>query len=343
MLRPIQTLMLFAWSSLLVSLCVAEPTAAASTGASPDSAQTIFTDLTQANGPQNSSAAAPGAAASSGNGSATLFIDLTRGDAPTATPERDYRDVSDPRTRHIDLSNGASPPSSEEIEAPLPPVEIDTITINADRLNDPYEEANRGRFRNHVRLHRYVIDPVERAYFYVVPTPARDGLHNFLTNLETPAVLANDLFQGRLDRAGDTLSRFVVNTTIGIVGIFDFAGKAGIPYRDNDFGATLAAYGVSDYPYLLIPVIGPSNPRDLGGKVVDFAIDPLHFVTLPGGIITSIGHTGLHELDKRSVDAGELDKLDKTSPDAYAEERGKARERRNAEVNGTPLPPQELH
>ncbi len=94
------------------------------------------------------------------------------------------------------------------------------------------------------------------------------------------------------------LARFVVNTTIGIGGIFDFAGKAGIPYRDNDFGATLAAYGVSDYPYLLIPVIGPSNPRDLGGKVVDFAIDPLHFVTLPGGIITSIGKAGLTQLDK---------------------------------------------
>ena len=328
--------MLSAWSCLLVSLCATEAGAAASTGASPDSPQTIFMDLTQANGPKNSSGTAPR------DPTQTMFIDLSKGDAPIAMPERVYRDTNNPRTRHIDLSNGAPLPTLEESEPP-PPTQIDTITINADRLNDPYEEANRGRFRNHVRLHRYVIDPVERAYFYVVPTPARDGLHNFLTNLETPSVLANDLFQGRLDRAGDTLSRFVVNTTIGIGGIFDFAGKAGIPYRDNDFGATLANYGVSDYPYLLIPVIGPSNPRDLGGKVVDYVIDPLHFVTLPGGIITSIGHAGLHELDKRSVDAGELDMLDKNSPDAYAEERGKARERRNAEINGMPLPAQEFH
>lgn len=269
----------------------------------------------------------------------TLFVDLTKGDGPVAMPERVYPTTSDTRVRHIDLSNGAPLPAAEEDEPPPPPTQLDTITINADKLNDPYEDANRGRFKNHVRLHRYVIDPVERAYMYVVPTPARAGLHNFLTNLETPAVLANDLFQGDLDRAGDTLSRFVVNTTIGIGGVFDFAGRAGIPYRDNDFGATLANYGVSDYPYLLIPIIGPSNPRDLSGKVVDYVLDPLHFVTLPGGIITSISHAGLHQLDKRSVDVGELDQLDRTSPDAYAEERAKAREERNAEINGTPLPP----
>jgi phospholipid-binding lipoprotein MlaA len=268
----------------------------------------------------------------------TLFVDLTKGDAPIAMPERVYTTVTNPRVRHIDLSNGAPLPAAVEDEPPPPPTQLDTITINADRLNDPYEDANRGRFKNHVRLHRYVIDPVERAYIYVVPTPARDGLHNFLTNLETPAVLANDLFQGDLDRAGNTLSRFVVNTTIGIGGVFDFAGRAGLAYRDNDFGATLANYGVSDYPYLLIPIIGPSNPRDLSGKVVDYVLDPLHFVTLPGGIITSISHAGLHQLDKRSVDVGELDMLDKTSPDAYAEERAKAREERNAEITGTPLP-----
>jgi len=266
-----------------------------------------------------------------------MFIDLTKGDAPAPMPDRIQAPVTNPRVRHIDLSNGKPLPAFEEDEPP-PPTQLEPITVDADRLADPYEDANRGRFRNHVRLHRYIIDPVERVYFAVVPTPARDGLHNFLTNLETPAVLANDLFQGKLDRAGDTLSRFVVNTTIGIGGVFDFAADAGIAYRDNDFGATLAEYGVSDYPYLLIPIIGPSNPRDLSGKVVDFAIDPLHFVTLPGGIITSIGHAGFHELDKRSVDVGELDKLDKTSPDAYAEERAKAREKRAAEINGAPPP-----
>jgi phospholipid-binding lipoprotein MlaA len=299
--------------------------------ASGDSPQTIVVDLTQGRTVQ-----ATAEPAMPGNISGTMFIDLSKGNIPTAMAERGPVPAPNPRIRHIDLSNGAPLPPADEMEPPPPEPEPNTVTITADRIADPYEEANRGRFRTHVGLHRYVIDPVERGYMFVVPVPAREGIHNFLTNLETPTVLANDLLQGKLDRAGNTISRFVVNSTIGIGGIFDFAGRAGLPYRDDDFGATLATYGVGDSPYLLVPIIGPSNPRDLGGKVVDYILDPLHFVTLPGGIITSIVHTNLHELDKRSVDVGELDMLARTSPDAYAEERARAREERNAEINGTP-------
>jgi len=226
-------------------------------------------------------------------------------------------------------------PEIEELRDETVP-EIEGITITADQLDDPYEGANRGRFSAHVRLHRYLIDPVERAYIYVVPERARAGVHNLLINLETPSVLANDLFQGKLDRAGDTLSRFVVNTTLGLGGLIDIAGRAGIAYRDDDFGATLATYGVGEYPYLLVPVIGPSNPRDLGGKVVDFFLDPLRWITLPGGIVTSIGNSGIHELDKRSEDVGALDRLAKTAPDAYAVERSRARESRAAALDATP-------
>jgi phospholipid-binding lipoprotein MlaA len=309
--------------------------AAASDTAPANPSQTIFVDLTGSGSAQATAPSVP----STPPVTETTFIDLSKGNGSNTIMERRTPDrIRTPRTRQIDLSNGALlPPALQGDDAYIP--EPDTVTITADRIGDPYEEGNRGRFRTHVGLHRYVIDPVERTYIAVVPSPARSGLHNFLTNLETPTVLANDLLQGDLDRAGNTLSRFVVNTTIGIGGIFDFAGDAGIAYRDNDFGATLASYGVSDSPYLLVPIIGPSNPRDLGGKVVDFALDPLHFVTLPGGIITSIGHTGLHEVDKRSVDVGDLDMLAKTSPDAYAEERAKARAERDAEINGTPPTP----
>jgi len=326
-----------AFASAVTILCTGVVAAAPSDAVPRDPTQTLFVDLTAgatAAAPPVPNAAVPAAASS------TMFIDLTKGDAPSAMPAASTSGrIRVPRTRHVDLSNGAPLPPAEEDDGPT---ELDTITITgaptAD-ANDPFEETNRGRFRGHVRLHRYVIDPVERVYLAVAPAPARDGLHNFLTNLETPSVLANDLLQGDLDRAGDTLSRFVVNTTIGIGGIFDFAGDAGIAYRDDDFGETLASYGVGDYPYLLIPVIGPSNPRDLGGKVVDFFFNPLRYVTLPGGFVTSAGHAGLHEVDKRSVDVGELDLLARTSPDAYAEERAKARERRKAELDGTPLPP----
>jgi phospholipid-binding lipoprotein MlaA len=321
---------------LIVAAIGAGPVSAApSEVAQRDPSQTTFIDLkagAEARVPPEATPNVSGA-------SSTMFIDLSTGATPTPMQNRNLPPGKTPRTRHIDLSNGAAPPSIEASDEEIVQ-DSDIITITASQLGDPYEEANRARFRTHVALHRYAIDPAERAYIYVVPEPARMGMHNFLTNLETPSALANDVFQGKMDRAGDTLSRFVVNSTLGIGGVFDIAGMAGIPYRDDDFGATLATYGVSESPYLLVPVIGPSNPRDLSGKVVDFLLNPLRWVTLPGGFATTIGHAGLRELDKRSVDAGELDLLARTAPDAYATERTRARERRSSELNGTPVPRQ---
>jgi len=305
--------------------------APASGEAERDPTQIRFVDLTAGGGVQ------PSAAAAASNSSGTGFVDLTSGAAPVPMQDPAAESDGTPPTMFVDLTTGA-PPVVEETDR-YEEADHDRITITADRANDPYEEANRGRFRTHVALHRYAIDPVERTYFAVVPEPARMGVHNFLTNLETPSVLANDVLQGEADRAGDTLSRFVVNSTLGIFGIFDVAGEAGIPYRDDDFGATLATYGVGDYPYLLVPVIGPSNPRDLTGKLVDFFLNPIRYLALPGGFVTSLSHAGLHELDKRSEDSGELDMLARTAPDAYAAERSEALARRRAELDGTPPGP----
>jgi phospholipid-binding lipoprotein MlaA len=325
-------------SAMAASPIHAAPSSDAAQSASP---QTVFVDL-------SAQSATPKSAVPDQNiaNSATMFIDLTTGAAPVAMPDRVLR-TKTPHTRIVDLTNGASLPPVEEadVEAETPAPETTVITITADRLSDPYEETNRGRFSAHVRLHHYVIDPVVRAYIYVVPEPARAGVHNFLTNLDTPTVLANDVLQGNVDRAGNTLSRFVINSTLGIFGVFDVAGRVGIPYRDDDFGATLATYGVGDYPYLLIPVIGPSNPRDLSGKVVDIFLDPFRFVTLPGGIITSIGRGGVHEVDKRTDEVGGLDELARSTPDPYAAERSMALERRRAEIEDTPtssIPPGSL-
>ncbi|MEA2824023.1 MAG: phospholipid-binding lipoprotein MlaA [Alphaproteobacteria bacterium] len=326
-------------TAMAASPIYAAPLSDAAHSASP---QTVFVDLSAQTATPKKSAAPDQSIANR----ATMFIDLTTGTAPVAMPDRILRSKT-PRTRIVDLTNGATPAPVEEadVEAAAPAPETTVITITADRLNDPYEETNRGRFRTHVALHHYVIDPVERAYIYVVPDPARAGVHNFLSNLETPSILANDVFRGKIDRAGNTLSRFVVNSTLGIFGIFDVAGRAGIPARDDDFGATLATYGVGDYPYLLVPVIGPSNPRDLSGKVVDIFLNPLHFFTLPGGIFTSIGQTGLHEVDRRTGEVGELDELAHSTPDPYAAERSMALERRRADIEDTPtssIPPGSL-
>jgi phospholipid-binding lipoprotein MlaA len=216
------------------------------------------------------------------------------------------------------------------------PSQPEQIVITTDKIEDPYEEGNRSRFETHVALHSVVIDPVESAYINAVPALVRAGVHNFLTNLESPSVFANNLFQGEPYNAGGTLSRFAINSTIGIGGVFDVATGMGFRYRDDDFGRTLATYGVSDCPYLLVPVIGPTNPRDLSGKVIDFFLNPLRYFTLPGGFMTSVGHAGLHEVDKRSEDVGQLDTLARTALDPYASERTMARERRNSEIHGHP-------
>jgi len=262
----------------------------------------------------------------------TQYFDLTTGaNAPPAiaAPVPVPSPSGSPRMRFVDLTTGASPDTFVEPEVETA-ARADIVT--GSDPNDPFEETNRGRFRSHVALHHYVIDPVETTYIDTVPEPLRVGLHNFLTNIETPSVFANDVLQVQPRRATNTLSRFVINSTVGIVGILDVATHIGIRYRDDDFGQTLATYGMGNGPYLLVPVIGPSNPRDLGGKIVDFFLNPLRYFTLPGGFVTSIGHAGAHEIDKRSFDVGELDELSRSAPDPYATERDRARRRRNVEL-----------
>jgi ABC-type transporter MlaC component len=142
--------------------------------------------------------------------------------------------------------------------------------------NDPIEPFNRGAYAVHQAIDRNVLAPVARGYRAVVPTPVRLGVRNVLANLRTPVILVNDVLQGEPRRAGDTLGRFVVNSTLGVGGIFDVAGnRLGVRGHAEDFGQTFARWGVGEGPYLFIPVIGPSNPRDLTGFGLGIAADPL--------------------------------------------------------------------
>jgi phospholipid-binding lipoprotein MlaA len=203
-----------------------------------------------------------------------------------------------------------------------------------DEADDPWEDFNRSHFGGHVFLQTNVIDPIEHVYTGVTPTFLRVMVHNFLTNLDSPKIFANDVLQLKAGYAAGTATRFVVNSSVGVAGLLDVATHIGISYHDNDFGQTLARYGAGDAPYILVPIVGPSNPRDLAGKVVDIFLDPLEYVTVPGGIYTSLGHAAIDQLDKRSFSVGHLDAIAETSKDPYAAERHEARERRRAEVAG---------
>lgn len=183
---------------------------------------------------------------------------------------------------------------------------------------DPYESTNRSSFASHQVLYKNVIRPVAVFYNHAIPGPARDGIHNFLANVDLPVTFGNDLLQGEVVRSGQTLARFVVNSTAGIGGMIDVSRKIGIPEHQTGFADTMADYGVGEGPYLYVPVLGPSVPRELAGKVVDSAFDPLTYVTYGASLIVDVGRAGATYVDKRARGAATADEIEKTSRDPYA-------------------------
>jgi phospholipid-binding lipoprotein MlaA len=204
---------------------------------------------------------------------------------------------------------------------------------SSNGLNDPYESTNRSFFASHQVLYRNVLRPVVVFYNSAIPEPARDGIHNFLVNIDLPVTFGNDLLQGEIVRSGETLGRFAVNSTVGIGGILDVARKIGIPEHQTGFADTLADYGVGEGPYLYLPVIGPSVPRELGGKIVDAAFDPLTYVTYGASMFVSVGRTGATFVDKRARSVATVDEIEKTSSDPYATTRLLYERRLAAEAN----------
>lgn len=199
--------------------------------------------------------------------------------------------------------------------------------------NDPIEPLNRGMYFVHDGLDTLVLRPAAEAYRIFIAPEVRDAIRNVLANLRTPVILVNDVFQGETQRAGTTLGRFVINTTIGLGGILDRAKDFGLLGHTEDFGQTLAVYGVPEGPYLFVPVLGPSNPRDLAGAGVDIAANPLTWVT--GGEAWDavvITRQSLTALDTREGLIEPLDALRAGSLDPYAALRSAYRQRRAREI-----------
>lgn len=144
-------------------------------------------------------------------------------------------------------------------------------------IYDPYEEYNRTVTKFNQALDHTIINPAIKGYRIVTPEPARDGLQNFMKNLRTPVNLLNQLLQGDMQGAHDVIIRAIVNTTVGMGGIFDVAAYEGIPYEAEDFGQTLAVWGVNDGPYIVIPFFGSSTLRDYGGMFADTLTDPIYW------------------------------------------------------------------
>jgi phospholipid-binding lipoprotein MlaA len=203
--------------------------------------------------------------------------------------------------------------------------------------NDPYEPTNRAIFDLNMKVDNAVAKPVAKFYNHAVPPFARNGLHNFLTNLNKPVTLGNDALQANGPRLGETLGRFAVNTTLGVGGLVDVATMIGIPDHTEDFGQTLGTWGVGEGPYIVLPLMGPDPPRDIAGDVVDIFLDPLTYVRFHGSDTWFAVRSGLSVLDLRARNVDSLDTIERTSIDFYATTRNLYRQYRNAEIrNGKP-------
>lgn len=209
-------------------------------------------------------------------------------------------------------------------------------------FNDPFEELNRSVFRFNQVVDEVVLVPVAKGYRTAVPPPMRASVHDFLQNLNGPVIFANDVLQGQPLLAAQTLTRLTINSTVGVGGMFDVASRIGIPYHANDMGVTFATYGIDEGPYLVAPVLGPTNPRDLVGQVADSFIDPANQVAGREHWYASLSRTVVSGIDVRSRNIEALADIEKTSLDFYATIRSLYRQRRAAQVrhedSGLPNP-----
>jgi phospholipid-binding lipoprotein MlaA len=154
---------------------------------------------------------------------------------------------------------------------------------------DPWRRVNRPMFGFSMEVDRGVVAPIAHGYRRVVPAPVRNRVRSALDNLGEPGTALNDLAQGHPSRAGVATARFAINSTIGLLGMFDVAARMKLPYHESDFGQTLGRYGAQPGPYLYVPVVGPSNIRDGLGRIVDAITDPVSLLT--GGVTTTLGAT----------------------------------------------------
>jgi phospholipid-binding lipoprotein MlaA len=211
-----------------------------------------------------------------------------------------------------------------------------------EAANDPFEPTNRVIFAGNMFVDKWAIEPIAEAYRDGTPELTQLWMRNFLRWLREPTVLANNVLQGEISRAGRTTARFMINTLVGPFGLRDMAKKAGYGPQVGDFGQTLHVWGFPEGPYLMLPLLGPSNVRDGIGLGADTFMDPLRYVEeVKESIFASWGRFVMEGIDERAQNIDAFDELKRNSVDFYAELRSIVRQRRNAQlgVQASPTSP----
>lgn len=218
--------------------------------------------------------------------------------------------------------------------APKPnPADADAVAEYRE-ADDPLEPTNRVLYAVNDGIDTAVLRPLAVAYRNVVPATVRSHTHNVLTNLGQPVALFDDILSANPRRAGDSLMRLVINTSVGVGGIFDVATDWGYPNHDTDAGLAFALWGVPEGTFLFLPILGPTNPRDTAGFAADILMDPSTWVGR-GPVLQGVayGRVVLGAIDARERVLDDLDKVKAQALDPYATFRSLARQHRTSEVN----------
>lgn len=210
---------------------------------------------------------------------------------------------------------------------------------DAGAANDPLEDVNRVIHGFNDMIDTLFLRPAATLYRGLTPPPIQEGIHNMLGNLSTPIILFNDILQGEPERAGDTVARFAINSTAGVLGFLDIASDMGYKKHSEDFGQTLAVWGVGEGPYIVLPIFGPSNPRDIVGRVVDYFTDPVNIWaknTDKDGF--PVARSVISAIDARAYYYDALEDIRNNSLDPYASMRSYYRQLRENEIMNNDAP-----
>jgi phospholipid-binding lipoprotein MlaA len=218
----------------------------------------------------------------------------------------------------LSLKNDEKEEFSDDGEEDLDYMDEDQDYLEEDEIvmiSDPLEPVNRAFFHFNDRLYFWLVKPVAKGYSAVVPEDARISVRNFFDNISTPVRLINNLLQGKVDPAGKELIRFGVNTTFGILGLFDAAkSEFAIPMHDADFGQTIGVWGAGPGIFLTWPVLGPSTVRDSVGFIGDWFLEPVNYVT---PTIDRIAIKAGDRINRTSLSLGNYEEIKKDALDPY--------------------------
>ena len=204
-----------------------------------------------------------------------------------------------------------------------------------DEIFDPIEPFNRVIFSFNNAADKIILEPISKGY-KKLPSPLQSGISNFLSNLRMPLVVVNQLLQGQGKNASESAGRFLVNSTIGVFGLVDVADKLGLEEKEEDFGQTLATWGVGDGFYIVLPFFGPSNVRDSAGMVLTLSTDPINAYAVSEGEAWVVPvRTAVNAVDQRSKIIDEVNALRNNSIDYYAAVRSSYYQNRKAAINNT--------